>query len=292
VSENAQIVAVLKDNGSAYDVEVSSYNSTTGVLSPPDTYEVTDEVDWGVSKLVFSPDGNYIAFNGGYDKDYVTIINTNNGDVTTITTPDNEGTYSPVFYEHGGTLFLAVGGGYQNGSIELIDVDALQLETTIPVFPNYNYALDFDPSEEYVVTGGYNGIIKIFSVNGTDYDEVAMIPALNVNRLQFTQDNLYVVSGQGPSPASLVIYRIVRGPSSVSGSNPRLYKMYPNPTEGILYLEGLDDTWMTVHTVCGQRVMEAQVRFSQIDVSGLEVGLYVLRAVKDDVAYAIKFVKE
>ncbi|HLF62102.1 MAG TPA: T9SS type A sorting domain-containing protein [Saprospiraceae bacterium] len=293
VSPDKETVATLRYEGNEYQVEVAAYNSTTGTLSIPDIYAIPIVPDNEATKLNFSSDGNYIALNGGYENNYVYVINMGTQSIMPVNTPANGGTYSPVFYVQAGNLRLAVGGGFLNGGIEVIDVDALIVESSIPVFPHYNYALAFDQTQRYLACGGYDGIIKLFGVENTDFTEVNMYQTGWVTQLLITQDNEYVISGHGGSGlAWVVIHHIVREPSGISPLNEDRLLLYPNPTNGILQLDGLQEAVISIYDIHGKYILRRHTNGSTIDVQGLADGLYLLKTENEKEVRARIFMKD
>jgi WD40 repeat protein len=292
LSPDKEAIAILRYVLNEYRVEVSSYNSSTGSLGTPDIYPIPDEINFQDAKLSYSPDGNYVALNGGYENDYVYLISTLTGDATKVNTPENAGTYSPVFYDQEGTLRLAVGGGYLNGNIEVIEVQSLMLEASIPVFPSYNYTLAVDQTNEYLVTGGYDGIIKLFHVDGPDFMEIDMYPTGLIDQLIFTQDGAHVLAGIGQSNGSrLEIYRVLREPSRISSLETNPLLLYPNPTNGLLYLEGMEAAVISVYDLHGRQVIRNRTCGSLIDVRALPDGLYLIKTEDEKEVRAAKFNK-
>ena len=293
VSDDKSTVAMLRHLPPDYQVEIAGYNSNTGTLTPIDSFMIPDEITNEESKLAFSPDGNYIALNGGYENNNVYIINIGTGIVSTVTTPDNEGTYSPVFYEHNGVLRLAVGGGYANGSIEVINVDDLAVEASIPVFPHYNYSVAFDQTQRYAVTGGFDGVIKIFSVDSVEFNEVYDSAIGLTTRILFTQDNQYVISGHGPGPlVGLVIHRVLTEPSGISSIHKKPLVVYPNPVSSILRVDGNNHDFFYVYDVNGRLVLSEHSSSSIVDVGSLTSGIYILKTWSDREIRTAMFVKE
>ena len=117
---------------------MAAYDTATGTLLTMDTLGSAefsiDESSW----LAFSPGDDYFALNGGYDHAYVFMVDVAAKTLHQVATPDIESTYSPEFFTQAGRLKLAVGGGYFNGAIAVIDVASLTQEGSMPVFPHYN----------------------------------------------------------------------------------------------------------------------------------------------------------
>lgn len=293
LSPDKASVAILRFTGSDYFVEVSSYHSATGEIGMPEIYNIPEVPNSQSPKLSYSPDGSYIALSGGYENNYVYIINTTTKSSTKVNTSDNAGTYSPVFYEQTGDLRLAVGGGYGHGVIEIINVDALMAEAVVPAFQNYNYALAIDQSQEYLVCGGYDGILKLFHVDGTDFTEIEMYNTGSMTRLLFSQDNDYVFSANGGSGMAWVsIYHVLRGPSGTFFTEKKPLLLYPNPANGILHISGVQDVVVSVYDMHGRKVIEQETERTVLDIRCLSAGIYMLKTEDGKAVRTGVFVKD
>ena len=293
VSDDKSTVAMLRQVAVDFQVEIAGYNSNTGTLTPIDIFTIPDFITSTEPQLVFSPDKNYIALNGGYENNHVHIINTGTGIVSKVTTPDNGGTYSPAFYEHNGVLRLAIGGGYTNGSIEVINVEDLDVEASIPVFPHYNYSVAFDQTQQYAVTGGYDGIIKIFHVNGVEFNEVYDSTIGLITRIIFTQDNQYAISGHGPGPlVGLVIHRVLTEPLGISAIHKKPLVVHPNPVSSVLRLDGNNHDFIYVYNVDGKAVIREHSSSPYVDVGTLPGGIYIIKTWNHQEIRTAMFVKE
>ena len=292
VSDDKSTVAILRQVGDVNQVELAGYDYTSGVLTPLGEFVIPDEINDSNSKLNFSRDGGYIALNGGYENNNVYIVNTGTQELSTVPTPDNGGTYSPVFNAQNGFLRLAVGGGFDNGGIEVIDVSALAVEASIPVFLHYNYALAFDQTDGYLVCGGYDGIIKLFKVQGTVFTEKYASNTELTTRIIFTQDNQYVISGHGAGDlAKLVIHRVVSGPSGTTQLSVQPLILHPNPTSGMLHRDGKLPALISIFDNNGRFLFTNYAHGPDIDVSGLPDGLYILKAEDEKEVRTSMFVK-
>ncbi|RYD90057.1 MAG: T9SS type A sorting domain-containing protein, partial [Sphingobacteriales bacterium] len=72
-------------------------------------------------------------------------------------------------------------------------------------------------------------------------------------------------------------------------------KVYPNPVKDVLTLSYTSEiTSVTVYNLLGQQVLNKNVNQdeTQIDLSGLSSGAYMVRVVADDKAAAIKIIKQ
>lgn len=292
ISADKSTIAFLFDRGVIYEVEVALYNSSDGSLTMVDAFDIPGPLHGASSKLAFSPDGKYIALNGGYENNFVHIINTSTNVVSAVNTPDNEGTYSPSFYTHNGIQRLAVGGGYANGSVEIIDIEALEVEASVPVFPHYNYSVTFDKSQAYLVCGGYDGFINIYSVDGTALMDITSVMTGLVSQIVFTNDNDYLISGHsGNGMAKLYIHRILRTPLAIHEDKDRAIHLYPNPTNGWLMFGTMEKGLISIFDTRGNLILRKHDCGIPIDVSTWADGVYFLQMENEGSIAVQKFVK-
>src|SRR5690606_402021 len=97
-------IAMLRQTGPVYQIEGAPDHGPSGAIGTPDIYPLPGDADAQRSRCAFSADGDYVAMNGGYNLNVVYIIDLEAGALVPVPTPDNEGTYSPVFYMQNGTL--------------------------------------------------------------------------------------------------------------------------------------------------------------------------------------------
>jgi WD40 repeat protein len=289
-SADKSLIAMLRNAGDL--VEVVSYNAFSGMMIPLEDFTLPESINDTEARLTFSQDGNFIALNGGYENDFVYIINRTTDEISKVTTPENAGTYSPVFYEQNGNLRLAVGGGYANGSIEIINVDALSVEASIPAFPLYNYALDFDQTNRYAVSGGYDGTIKLYRVEGTSFTAIDSLYTGYIPVMMFTQDNQYVLSGRGGGGlAWLNIHQVLTGTSGIPSISRQPLRLYPNPTTGLIQFDPSTNGRISIFDNYGRLVSNNSLENLQVDVSELPQGIYIMKTENEKVIRTTMFVK-
>ena len=204
------VIEDLSDHILLYD-----YDKNTGSLTLTNTYNIDANIN-GSGGMAITEDNSYIAVAGGYEADYheadfVTIINIANSQVTKVITPDNKGNYSPVFFYQNNELKVAVGGGYGNGSIEIIDVSSLSLVHSENVFSSYNYAVDVDETNKYLVCGGYNSELRLYNVDNFSFTNIFNSIVGHINKIKFSNDNQYIILGSGAGyGGKLLIYKIIK----------------------------------------------------------------------------------
>lgn len=149
-----------------------------------------------------------VAIAGGYQKDFLMYGDLDTGDFELFKPGATTGCYSPAFLADDQTV--VVGGGYGDGRLYVVDVTTKS--TTSPVKPARNYIYNIDPSADrrYLVCGGYDGSLSIYSV--TDWKKIFTMQLGLVNAVQFTRDMRYIVSAHGAgSGAKVVVLEIVPG---------------------------------------------------------------------------------
>jgi Secretion system C-terminal sorting domain len=286
------LALVLYHNGIS-SIGMAAYDTATGALLTMDTIGSgefsIDEYLW----LAFSPGDDYFALNGGYDHPYIFIIDVASKTLHQVATPDIESTYSPEFFTQDNSLKLAVGGGYYNGAITVVDVASLTQEGSMPAFAHYNYTLTFDQTRSYMACGGYDGELKLLAVADTLFSEVKSYDVGTLKKLHITRDNQYLLSGyQASAGARLDIQRIIREPSAVKVASSLPLRLYPNPTTGKILLDGIQEARVTIYDGGGKTLIDQKVSGDGLDISHLPPGLYLLRAENDEGTRIGRFVKE
>ena len=71
-------------------------------------------------------------------------------------------------------------------------------------------------------------------------------------------------------------------------------KIYPNPTDGLLYIDANTESiiGITVFDVLGKKVLQLQGNKQQVDISTIESGMYFLRIATDRGEFVQKIIKE
>lgn len=144
--------------------------------------------------LTISKSEQWVAVSGGYESEKTTIIDVRKGRVADLVAPGSTGAYSPVFFAD--DRYVAVGGGYDDGRISVFRTSDWSLEKTIPAFEHYCNSLASSPDGQYLVAGGYNGIVKVYDTSSWLVVAEHNI-GLHVNTVQFANTMDYVVVGTG-----------------------------------------------------------------------------------------------
>lgn len=81
---------------------------------------------------------------------------------------------------------------------------------------------------------------------------------------------------------------------SVEENSIDTVKIYPNPTDGLLYIDANTESiiGITVFDVLGKKVLQLQGNKQQVDISTIESGMYFLRIATDRGEFVQKIIKE
>jgi hypothetical protein len=291
-NDMSTLAFLLYGNGLQY-IGMAAYDTATGILQTIDTIGSSDISLNEYTLMAFSPEDDYFAINGGYERAFAEVVDVASRSLHKVVVTGIESTYSPGFFYQGGRLKMALGGGYYNGAIVVIDIATLTQESIMPVFTRYNYALTFDRTGRYLVCGGYDGILGLFEVADTLFTEIELYEVGTLKSLHFTSDNQYLLSGyQAAAGPTLEIKRIIRQPSAVRTVVSMPLILYPNPTTGRVYIEGIRGARVKVYDRSGQLLLTQQNTGDGIDVRTLPSGLYILTAENDRGVNVGRFVKE
>ena len=276
-----------------WQVRLFAFDQDSGVISGPVlTFPVPDKLRFSESNLAYSRDGHFLAVNGGYDKNYAFIFDLMATEVHRVDLPDNGGTFSPVFFHREGVLKLALGGGFTDGAISVIDVPTFSFEAEFPAFMFYNYSIDVDPAEDYLVAGGYDGLLKIFSLADGGMTEAVVVDSGFIGQVVFTADGEHVVSAHGVSNgARLNIFRILRETVGEEWIHAGPVGLFPNPVTDKLWIHEAFGADVTIYDMQGRIITRLIYDGMPLDVAALPAGTYVLRSLYDGRVATGQFVK-
>jgi WD40 repeat protein len=274
------LVVLIRIERSINMLKWFNYDRIANTLSVIDSLIIGDQdIE---ANMVLSDDKKYLAMNGGYEYDSVTLVNLNTKEVSVIATSPNGGTYSPVFFRQDDQLKVAVGGSYANGGIEIIDVETRSLIRSVPAFSHYVYALAVDTSQQYLACGGFDEILRIYGIDHLAFDTIISLELKTINTIQFSADNKYLLVGQGYSdaPAILEIYKMVDSSSvtSVVQHENNDFGIYPVPVHDKLIIEktyGINH--FAVYSITGELIWEGTLLNGEIDFTNLREGIYLIR---------------
>lgn len=283
---------VLYDLGLQY-IGMAAYDTATGILQTIDTIGSSEASIDEYIVIVFSPADDYIAINGGYDHAFTEVVDVASGTLHKVNVTGIESTYSPGFFYQRGRLKMALGGGYSNGAIVVIDIASLTQEGIMPVFQHYMYAIHFDQTGHYMACGGYDGVIGLYEVADTLFTEIESYEVGTVRTLHFTSDNQYLLSGhQASAGPRMDIRRIIRETTAVKAVVSLPLILYPNPTTGTIFMEGIRDVLVKVYDRTGQLLLTQYDTGYGIDVNHLPPGYYIVMAQNGLDKHIGRFVKE
>lgn len=291
-NDMARLAFVLYNLGLQY-VGMAAYDTATGILQTIDTIGSSEASIDEYILIAFSPADDYFAINGGYDHPFAEVIDVASGTLHKVNVTGIESTYSPGFFYQRGRLKMAVGGGYYNGAIVVIDIASLTQESIMPVFQHYMYALTFDQSGRYLACGGYDAFLGLYEVADTLFTEIQSYEVGTLKSLHFTSDNQYLLSGyQAAAGSRLDIQLIIREASAVKAVESLPLILYPNPTTGTIYMKGVSDALVKVYDSAGQLLLTQYETEDGIDVRHLPSGYYIVMAQNGFGKHIGRFVKE
>ena len=73
--------------------------------------------------------------------------------------------------------------------------------------------------------------------------------------------------------------------------NEQEVKVYPNPATGIIYIEGAS-AGVKIMDILGRQVLKGTITHQQLDVSGLPVGIYIMKVFSENKKTSIPIVKQ
>jgi len=213
--DKTKLIAIKTIFGVSAELQIFNYDQA-GNLNLVKTFDASEfGQPNGGDHLAMSSDNNFIAVSGGYEGDYVHLINLSTDEVTKIITSPRQGTYSPTFFKQNNELKLVVGGGFGGGSLEVIDVSTKSLTHSIPQVFYYNYSISIDKKQEYLICGGYSGEMRLSQIGNMEFTNIYNKQVEHINKIKFSQDNGYVISGHGSggSNARLRIQKVIYEPN-------------------------------------------------------------------------------
>ena len=278
LSDDKSRIAASSVISGKYQVQLYDFNAEENLAELIDTFTFTNIPS--ETELAISDDNSFIALSGGYGNDTVLLIDVTSSETYKITVTPNQGTYSPSFFKLNGELKLVVGGGYEDGSIEIIDVATHSFESSVPVFLSYNYSVSVDSGQNYMACGGYNSEIRVLKIGDNEFTTVFSDTPGLINKIKFSNDNKFLVAGLGAGTAKLVVYEIVyeEPPVNSLNSNVDEWSIYPVPVVDILYIDGFKSEALTeLYTLNGNRIRQQKTSGGKIDLSDLPQGVYLLK---------------
>ncbi len=290
------MVRVTNSSNVDYNATLFKYDPATGTLDSLINipFKGANDHRQNNNEVAISPDADFMALSGGYNNNYVHLMNLKNGDYHKIETQIATGAYSPVFYKQDGRLLLAVGGSYLSGSIEIIDVESASIIAANELFPSYVYSIVLTSDQKIMAGGGFNGEIKLFRVEGSELTEFFSYQAGLFAKLIFAGNDNYLISahGAGQNRSNVKIFRVLRGSSSSKSLNEDFLSVWPNPAEDILNIKEAAGGIVSVYDASGRMVIHKKITGETLHVNDLLPGAYHIVIQKDKSTYMGKFIKE
>lgn len=132
------------------------------------------------------------------------------------------------------------------------------------------------PSHTYNTAGNYNICLTITDSGGCSSTFC---------------DSSYLQKSQ----YSIISVEVIQGITGINSLElTDQLKIYPNPAKNNLTIESLQKAVVEILNIQGQKILhqELQPRKIDIDISGLEKGVYILRLLSNDKTVVTKFIKE
>ncbi|MCR5014550.1 MAG: FG-GAP-like repeat-containing protein [Bacteroidales bacterium] len=131
-------------------------------------------------------------------------------------------------------------------------------------------------------------------MNGANFGDINGDGMLEIVTLTYDnnfspEDPVYVTAYALNQPVENLVYGTYKGNNQRTGwireaapgesvaEAPAMFGVYPNPSEGVAYLEGAGIQSVEVFNVTGQRVMEIEGEVEKISLENLENGIYFVR---------------
>jgi hypothetical protein len=166
------------------------------------SFEITVSGRIGNRTLGSSYNGEYLAVATGYKKQDVQVFDVKKGTSKIIKIDGASATYSPTPSEDGSEVY--VGGGFSDGHIYIYNVADASFNRKIKPFSAYVYQVKPTADPNYVVTGGYNGVLKIINIkDGTQWWSSVNIALINEVTVSSDLKRIYVASGAGDARFSV-----------------------------------------------------------------------------------------
>ncbi len=166
------------------------------------SFEITVSGRIGNRTIGSSYNGEYLAVATGYKKQDVQVFDVKKGTSKAIKIDGASATYSPTPSEDGSEVY--VGGGFSDGHLYVYNVASGRLNRKFKPFSAYVYQVKPTADPNYVVAGGYNGVLKIINIkDGTQWWSSTNIALINEVTVSSDLKRIYVASGAGDARFSV-----------------------------------------------------------------------------------------
>jgi hypothetical protein len=299
-------------NGTTY-TEGGTYSVVNGcqtqelvlTITPPTTVTTTenacDSYAWAVNGTTYTESGTYSVLNGCETQELVLTITT----PTSVTTTESAcGSYT---WAANGTTYTesdtyTVQNGCETQELVLTITPPTTVTTTETACDSYAWAVNgttYTESDTYTVQNGCETQELVLTVNPSPEPSI-----VDVNGVLSTQDYASVqwsldgvpidgATGQTYVPTAAGAYTVAVTdnagcdgvsapfdllPVSVQSLGSGMLTIMPNPTSGMLFIQGLEgDTEVEVLTVDGRLLLRAETRSAWLDLTHVSPGTYLLR---------------
>lgn len=169
---------------------------------------------------------------------------------SSLATPNSDISIDDVEIDDGSLIFVSCG-----------DYGTIEPDGNVVLNDQENLTISFKPS-----TGG---ALHSFSVDNT---------FVSWDHLSFDNDGWirYNMQGDGNNHTIHVEFEPV---VSIENADENPLRVYPNPTEGLLTIDGISEQGISIHDISGRKIMENRQSVSTItvDLSELEKGIYFIK---------------
>ncbi len=156
----------------------------------------------------------------------------------------------------------------------------------------------------YHITGVYDGSQQKIYINGVLKNSISLSGAIHTNSDPFTVgykvagDNAYLkgivdevrVYNRAFSPSE--VPSLVRDAAGINDLYAQNLVVYPNPVRDFATLINCESGMANIYDLNGRLVHSVRIESSQLNVSSIERGIYVLKVVTGTHSYTTKLVKE
>ncbi len=182
--------------------------------------------------------------------------------------------------------------------------ERLLFETPYHTVPNLAPHADFTADTTIVTLPGATVQFYNNSINATDFQwdfgdsttSILFSPSHTYMYVDTFTVTLTSTSGTGCENILVKAkYIIVQNPTDIESINANnTFNLYPNPAKDKLTIESLQKSTIEILNVQGQKITQQQLKQDKtdIDISGLAKGLYILKLNNNDMTEVTKFLKE
>lgn len=269
-------------NGTDFDSKISVYTGTCGALVCVDG---NDDACGLQSEITFASDGNtqyYILIHsfGGATGNFTL-------DVTcTPTPPPNDMIVNSIDVDEIGFPYTDPAVAMPAATPENGNPDGCDLTGAYGVWYNFVAAADGTANATIVTPGGASSVTFYTAPdeNATETD-LTLVPQNTNQCVPGTTASIYTLGGQAyyvfVMNTGAITDIVIDGTNlGVADNTIEGFSYYPNPTDGILNLNSIDNIEkVSLYNLLGQLVVENKVdaTSSQIDISNLATGTYLMK---------------